>query len=75
MITSCLRECHVKMLCRLESDDEVEYSGTRNSIVHQGKGCRAQDQPGSRKQPLMMCSDSKLFPVTARTPLSIWPAS
>jgi hypothetical protein len=60
MIASCLREFQVKMLWRFDKDEEAEYKGTRKSIVHQGNGCLAQFQEGSRKQPCRSSAEVRL---------------
>jgi hypothetical protein len=38
--------------CRLEREEQMEYSGTRTNTAYQGKGCRHHDQESSLRQPL-----------------------
>ena len=47
MITNSL----LRRRWRLESEDNIEYMGTRNNNVHQGNGCFVQFHDGSLKQP------------------------
>jgi hypothetical protein len=44
IIVICLRPVQVLMDWRFAKDEQVQYTGTRNNIVHHGNGCLTQLQ-------------------------------